>query len=104
MNHYYAVIFTSRRTEDDSKGYARMSDKMVELARLQPGFIKVESARDHEGHGITVSYWESLEAIQKWKENTAHQAAQQKGKETWYSNYNVQICKVVREYSFNGQC
>ncbi|CAH2714566.1 putative protein YqjZ [Neobacillus rhizosphaerae] len=102
MNTYYVVIFTSQRTENDSKGYASMSDKMEELARLQPGFISVESARDHEGHGITVSYWESLEAIQKWKANTAHQVAQQKGKETWYSNYNVQICKIVREYSFKG--
>ncbi|WP_057915312.1 antibiotic biosynthesis monooxygenase family protein [Peribacillus muralis] len=85
-----------------SIGYASMTDKMVELARLQPGFNSVESARDHEGHGITVSYWESLEAIQKWKENTNHQVAQQKGQETWYSKYNVQICKVVREYSFKG--
>ena len=32
-----------------------MTDKMVELARLQHGFISVENIRDFEGHGITVS-------------------------------------------------
>ncbi|MBK3494993.1 antibiotic biosynthesis monooxygenase [Viridibacillus sp. YIM B01967] len=99
MNAYYAAIFTSKRTEHDPKGYSSMADKMDELASEQPGFIRVESVRDFEGNGITVSYWESLEAIQKWKENSKHQVAQQKGKDTWYSKYDVQICKVMREYS-----
>ncbi|MGE8203608.1 antibiotic biosynthesis monooxygenase family protein [Heyndrickxia sp. NPDC080065] len=101
MNKYYAVIFISKRSEQDLEGYTRMADRMEELAKLQPGFINVESSRDSEGHGITVSYWESLEAIQKWKENSKHKAAQQRGKDTWYSNYHVQICEVIREYSFN---
>jgi heme-degrading monooxygenase HmoA len=42
-----------------------MADEMVKLASVQPGFLGVESAR--EGVGITLSYWDSLEAIQKWK-------------------------------------
>lgn len=100
MSTYYAVIFTSQRTEQDLEGYGKMSEKMVKLASKQPGFIHVESARDSNGYGITVSYWESLEAIQKWKENTKHQTAQRLGKETWYAEYKVRICKVEREYSF----
>jgi hypothetical protein len=52
---YFAVIFTSLRTSGD-KGYGAMSDRMVELAARQPGFLGVESARDGEGLGITVSY------------------------------------------------
>jgi heme-degrading monooxygenase HmoA len=100
MNTCYAVIFTSQRTDSDSDGYGLMADKMEELAKQQPGFIQVESARDNSGFGITISYWESLEAIQSWKENTKHQTVQRKGKETWYSNYHVRICKVEREYSF----
>ncbi|WNB91197.1 antibiotic biosynthesis monooxygenase [Bacillus sp. NEB1478] len=100
MKSYYAVIFTSQRTVSDSAGYHSMSEKMVELAKKQPGFINVESSRDSNGYGITISYWESLDAIQKWKENLQHQAAQRKGKETWYSSYHVRICKVEREYSF----
>jgi hypothetical protein len=33
---YYAVIFTSQRTEGD-RGYGHMADRMVELASKQPG-------------------------------------------------------------------
>ncbi|WEG14892.1 antibiotic biosynthesis monooxygenase [Pullulanibacillus sp. KACC 23026] len=95
---YYAVIFTSQRTDGD-KGYGRMARKMEELASQQEGFLGIESARDSE-LGITVSYWDSLEAIQKWKDHAAHQVAQEKGRTEWYKNYKVRICKVERDYSF----
>ena len=94
---YYAVIFTSTRTEGE-QGYADMSQRMVELAQQQPGYLGHESARD--GIGITVSYWQSLEDIRNWKMNTEHLLAQQYGKEKWYSAYKVRICKVERDYGF----
>jgi len=53
---YYAVIFTSLRTEGD-RGYGHMADRMVELASQQPGFLGVETTRGADGFGITVSYW-----------------------------------------------
>jgi heme-degrading monooxygenase HmoA len=94
---YYAVIFTSTRTEVEA-GYAEMATKMVELAKAQPGYIGMESARSEIG--ITVSYWESLEAIKNWKANMEHVVAQEKGRTTWYKNYKVRIAKVEREYEF----
>jgi len=100
MDTYYAVIFTSQRTEEDGEGYTKMAEVMDELAQKQPGFLRVESARNAEGKGITVSYWESLDAIQAWKENSKHLVAQQFGKEKWYKQYNVEICKVIKDYSF----
>jgi heme-degrading monooxygenase HmoA len=96
---YYAVIFSSQRTEGDN-GYNIMAEKMEQLATEQPGFLAVESVRDASGSGITISYWESLEAIHNWKQHQTHQAAQEKGKQDWYQNYKVKICKVEREYSF----
>ena len=94
---YYAVIFTSTQTED-IKGYAEMSTQMENLAKQQDGFLGIESARNDIG--ITVSYWESLEAINNWKQQTDHIIAQQKGRKDWYSWYKVRICKVEREYEF----
>ncbi len=94
---YYAVIFTSLLTEDIN-GYAHMAEEMENLAKEQPGYLGIESAR--EQLGITVSYWESLDAIANWKANTDHLFAQQKGIEDWYSWYKVRICLVEREYDF----
>ncbi|MFD0824787.1 antibiotic biosynthesis monooxygenase family protein [Neobacillus sp. M.A.Huq-85] len=95
---YYAVIFSSQRTDGD-KGYAKMADKMVELASGHHGFLGMESARD-EGLGITVSYWDSLESIQEWKENSAHKIAQEKGKTVWYKNFALRVCRVERHSFF----
>ncbi|UOE56092.1 antibiotic biosynthesis monooxygenase family protein [Cytobacillus oceanisediminis] len=95
---YYAVIFSSQRTEGD-RGYGKMAEKMVELASQQKGFLGVESARD-EGLGITVSYWVSLDAIKNWKENSAHQVAQDRGKNEWYKSFALRVCKVERDNFF----
>lgn len=94
---YYAVIFTSIRTKID-ENYAEMGANMVALAKQQPGFLGVESARNEIG--ITVSYWESLESITNWKQNLDHLDAQALGKQKWYENYTVRIAKVEKEYSF----
>lgn len=92
---YYAVIFTSLRTEGDD-GYGRMADRMVELAAQQPGFLGVESAREAGGLGITVSYWKDEEAIKAWKGHLEHAVAQRLGKEKWYAAYSLRVAKVER--------
>lgn len=92
---YYAVIFTSYRTEGDN-GYAEMAARMVALAAEQPGFLGIESAR--EGLGITVSYWASPEAISHWKRNAEHLEARRLGHQQWYSSFRVRVAKVEREY------
>ena len=96
---YYAVIFTSQRTNVDN-GYDNMSERMMELAAQQPGYLGVESARNPEGSGITVSYWETLASIVAWKKHAEHQSAQAKGRSTWYSGYTVRIAKVERVYGY----
>jgi heme-degrading monooxygenase HmoA len=94
---YYAVVFTSERT-DENDGYEDTANRMVELAKDQEGFLGIESAR--EQLGITVSYWRDLDSIRKWKMNTEHLMAQQKGKSEWYKNYKTRICLVERDYDF----
>lgn len=94
---YYAVIFSNLRTEIED-GYEEMAIEMVRLAEMQPGYLGHESIRD--GLGITISYWESLDAIKNWKANTDHLIAQKFGREKWYAAYKTRIAKVERDYSF----
>jgi len=94
---YFAVIFTSTHTQT-TEGYSEMAHKMENLAKQQKGYLGIDSARNDVG--ITVSYWESLDAIKNWKTNSEHLFAQQQGREQWYNWYNVRICKVEREYEF----
>ena len=95
---YYAVIFTSQQTAD-TQGYGEMADAMEQLAKQQPGYIGMEHARDNLA--ITISYWETLEDIARWKEHLDHLQAQKMGRERWYQWYKTRICKVEREYEFH---
>lgn len=65
---YYAVIFTSTLS-NNTAGYIVMAQEMEMLVKDQPGFLGMDSVRDTLG--ITVSYWDSLEFIEKWRHNRA---------------------------------
>lgn len=99
---YYAVIFSSVRTpsEDD---YEATAQRLWDLAAQQPGFLGAESVRNEGCIGITVSYWESLEAIRAWKSVAEHREAQRFGRERWYRSYRVRICRVENEYEYEGE-
>lgn len=96
---YYAVIFTSTQNEN-IEGYSEMAKKMEKLAKQQLGFRGVDSAKNEIG--ITVSYWDSLDAIKQWKQQSDHLQAQLKGRSSWYNWYNVRICKVEHEYEYEN--
>ena len=97
---YYAVIFTSIRT-DVENGYDDMAKKMVDIGSTMEGFLGIETARNEIG--ITVSYQESLEHIKLWKQHAEHLIAQQVGRKQWYAAYKTRICMVVRDYGFEKE-
>jgi heme-degrading monooxygenase HmoA len=97
---YYAVIFSSLRADVDDD-YSSVSDKMVELAKAQDGFLGIEFARNELG--ITVSYWRDLDSIKKWKMDTDHSVAREKGRKDWYRAFKTRIAKVERDYGFEKE-
>lgn len=96
---YYAVIFTSKRTATDN-GYGNVAQRMVDLGSRYDGFLGLESARNADGLGITVSYWRDEAAILAWKRDTEHQKAQRGGRDAWYECFEVRVAKVERAYGF----
>ena len=93
---YFAVIFTSRRTDVEDAEYKRMAEEMERLAAEQPGFLGVESARDASGFGITVSCWKDEASIAAWRANARHREAQAAGKSRWYADFRIRVARVER--------
>ena len=96
---YYAVIFSSQRNESDDAGYDEAAQRMVDLAAQQPGFLGVECTRGLDGFGITVSYWDSEDAIAAWKRNGEHAEARRRGRLEWYEHFEIRVAKVERAYA-----
>ena len=97
---YFAVIFTAQRSLSGDDIYDIMADRMVLLARRQPGFLGVESVRGDDGIGITVSYWVDCDAIANWRHQAEHLAAQALGRQEFYDWYRVRVAEVVAERTF----
>jgi heme-degrading monooxygenase HmoA len=99
---YYAVIFT-RIANDDDAGYAAAANRMLELAAEQPGFLGIESVSapaSGGGTGITVSYWESEDAIAAWRAHAEHAAVRDTGRARWYDGYELRVARVERAYNW----
>ena len=98
---YYVVIFTNQHAAPDDAEYHAMAEEMEELAKSMPGYLGFESARDEDGFGFAISYWESEDAIKNWKRQADHINAQRRGRSGWYENYVVRVAKVERAYTMN---
>jgi heme-degrading monooxygenase HmoA len=97
---YYAVIFTSLRNQADPQGYDEAAQRMVELAAQVPGFLGVESTRDADGVGITVSYWTDAAAITDWRTQAEHASTRERGRWLWYQYFHVRVTRVERAYDW----
>lgn len=94
-----AVIFTCQLSKRDMAGYSEMSRKLDEEVEKQAGYKGQEFARNEAGFGITVSYWDSMDAARAWKQQAEHRVAQKRGKDVWYDYYHVVVTTVEREYT-----
>ena len=97
---YFAVIFTAQRSLSGDDIYDITLDRMVLLARRQPGFLGVESVRGDDGIGIIVSYWVDRDAIANWRQQAEHTVAQALGRQEFYDWYRVRVAEVVAERTF----
>ncbi len=96
-SNFYAVIFSSTK-EEVRPGYAEMDEKTLELAKQQEGYLGYESV-NNGNTGIFISYWESKEAIEKWRVHATHKMAKDQAR-NWYKRYLSQICLVESSHEF----
>ncbi len=100
---YYAVVFTSLRSSSDPEEYARVAERMVALAATQSGYLGMTSLRNAAGLGVTISYWTDRVSITDWRTNAEHRDAQEQGRETFYDEYRIEVCRVERNTVFPGE-
>lgn len=95
---YYAVIFISTRSKS-LEGYAEMDEKTIEKVKTLDGFLGYESIKNGDD-GIFISYWENMEVIEKWKNDSIHMEAKEYGFAKWYTRIISQICKIEHSMEF----
>ena len=103
---YYAVVFTSVKTEtavgENGEGgeYGEAAERMEELVKEIPGFLGMDYAGSPGGLSITVGYFRDADAIEEWRSDAEHRAAQKRGRGEWYERYTLHVAKVERSHAF----
>ena len=95
---YYAVLFVSTRSKN-LDGYKEMDEATIERVKSVEGFLGYENIKSGD-NGIFISFWESMEAFDKWRHDSMHKEAKEKGINLWYDRLLTQICKVEHSREF----
>lgn len=82
-----AVIFEAEAVPAQQERYLQLAAELrAELVNIA-GFISIERFKSlsTEGKILSLSWWESDEAVAVWKNNMKHRAAQMEGRESIFS-------------------
>jgi heme-degrading monooxygenase HmoA len=103
-NKLYAVIFKSKRQDANSELYYQHNDPLDEKIKTIPGYVKHSGIRHPETReGVTVAYFDSLDAINKWRKDSEHMDAKKLAKSHFYENYSVEITEVIDSYGWDEE-
>lgn len=80
--------------------YNLTAGRLLEIVNAMPGFISFREYKGHDGEFLGVTEWASAEALAAWRDNPEHRKAQERGRQIFYAEYEISICKALREYRF----
>ena len=73
---------------------------MSELAQGMPGYISHKGFTAPDGERVTIVEFETPEAMRAWSSHPEHLQAKARGRDSFYSEYQIQVCNVQRESVF----
>ena len=96
-----AVMFEADARPEAQQRYLLLAAELKPLLSEMPGFIALErfQSLSNEGKILSLSWWESEEAVVQWKKNLMHKAAQEEGKKSIFAHYRIRVARVLREYA-----
>ena len=90
------VVFRSRLKEGVEAELTKVGMRMYELASSMPGFISYKDFVAEDGENASIIEFESLGAVDAWREHLEHKEAQRRGREEFFSEYQIQVCTPLR--------
>ncbi|HVV70690.1 MAG TPA: antibiotic biosynthesis monooxygenase [Verrucomicrobiae bacterium] len=96
---HFVTIFRSRLRPEHAEQYHHVADRIHQLAVAMPGFVDIKTFAAPDGERVSIVEFESEAAHNAWREHPEHRMAQKLGREKFYSEFRIQVCRVERDYS-----
>jgi heme-degrading monooxygenase HmoA len=94
-------IFRSRLREGATR-YPEAAERMEALVAEQPGFLGIKTFQAEDGERLSLFSFESLSALEAWRDHPEHRDAQRLGQSEFYASYSIQLCQGIREARFEA--
>jgi heme-degrading monooxygenase HmoA len=100
----FLVVFRNRKRADiDYAAYEADSERMLELAEAQPGYLSFKSYVADDGEVIALSEWTDEASALAWRRVAEHAAVQSRGRAAYYESYTVFACDNPRIHAFRQE-
>jgi heme-degrading monooxygenase HmoA len=96
------VTVFRNRLRDDIDGYDETAVDMYLKATSMPGFMDFKQFTADDGERLALVQFDTWEHQQDWRNHPDHKVAQQRGRTEWYSEYHIQVCRVLSERNFGA--
>ncbi len=93
-------VLRSRLREDGRPDYFQVAPKMGEPARTMPDDVSHKVFVAEDGGRVTVVEFADEASQRNWATNAEHVTAEKIGRESFYSEYKLQACSVLKESGF----
>lgn len=99
----HAIIFEVWPADGRRDEYLGIAASLRAELEKMPGFISVERFKSlsEPGKLLSLSFWESEEAIANWRRHAGHRGAQKKGRAGVFAGYRLRVAEVARDYTRN---
>lgn len=100
-----AVIFEVWPKADAKDQYLHQAGLLkAELEKID-GFISVERFESitESGKMLSLSFFKDEEAVEQWRNLTVHRSAQKLGRNSYFDNYRLRVCSVLRDYGMTDR-
>ena len=97
------IVFRARLKPGLRDEYIALVDRMAALARTMPGYLSHKGFFADDGERVTIVEFENEEGMRAWRMHPEHRAAQKKARESFYAEYSVQVCEVLRDSTFRRE-
>ncbi|HTJ63092.1 MAG TPA: antibiotic biosynthesis monooxygenase [Alphaproteobacteria bacterium] len=94
------TVFRARLRPENSEAYFGLAHHLGEEAEAMPGFVSRKVFVAEDGERVTIVEFETEDAHRAWAEHPKHRAAQQEGRDRFYSEYSIHICHVLHSSRF----
>lgn len=99
------VLYEVTIKEGMSEAYLERAGSLKDELSKTPGVIRTERFKSlaTEGKLLSLSGWESEEAVEAWRNQMNHRMSQAAGRDSIFEGYDIAVLEPTRRYSMDAR-